>query len=127
MDVASQNGKAVDGVFSERDVVAGLADHGNDLLDMKVKDLMTRSDPEFWRMIESCRKASKTIPAGEVRKRLGIPKKPQSKGPGVRARPANDAPTTSARASAERCSLRSKSCTTAGALRSRSAKRTRTR
>jgi CBS domain-containing protein len=41
--VVSSDGKAVDGVFSERDVVAGLADHGNDLLDMKVKDLMTRS------------------------------------------------------------------------------------
>src|SRR3954463_14494393 len=43
------------------------------------EDLMTRSDPDFWRMIESRRKASKNIPAGEMRKRLGIRKKARSK------------------------------------------------
>lgn len=41
--VVSRDGKAVDGVFSERDVVKGLADHGDSALGMKVKDLMTRS------------------------------------------------------------------------------------
>ncbi len=35
------------------------------------EDLMTRSDPEFWRMIQTRRSTSKTIPAGEMRKRLG--------------------------------------------------------
>ncbi len=39
------------------------------------EDLMTRSDPEFWEMIEARRKASKTIPADEMRKRLGAAKK----------------------------------------------------
>ena len=40
--VVSADGKAVEGVLSERDVACGLADHGNDLLAMKVKDVMTR-------------------------------------------------------------------------------------
>ena len=39
------------------------------------EDLMTRSDPEFWRMIETRRSASKTIPASEMRKRLGLAQK----------------------------------------------------
>lgn len=36
------------------------------------EDLMTRSDPEFWRMIESRRKSSRTVPAAEMRQRLGV-------------------------------------------------------
>ncbi len=43
------------------------------------EDLMTRSDPEFWRMIEARRKASKTISASEMRRRLGVTKKPSPK------------------------------------------------
>ena len=43
------------------------------------EDLVTRSDPEFWLMIESRRKASKTIPAGEMRRRLRVAKKSRSK------------------------------------------------
>jgi CBS domain-containing protein len=39
--VVSSDGKTIDGVFSERDVVKGLADHGDALLGMKVRDLMT--------------------------------------------------------------------------------------
>jgi CBS domain-containing protein len=39
--VVSDDDESVDGVFSERDVVAGLADHGSDILDRKVKDVMT--------------------------------------------------------------------------------------
>ena len=39
--VVSSDGTTVDGVFSERDVVAGLADHGGDILDRKVEDVMT--------------------------------------------------------------------------------------
>ena len=43
------------------------------------EDLMTRSDPEFWQMIEARRKRSRTISADEMRERLGVPKKPRSK------------------------------------------------
>lgn len=43
------------------------------------EDLMTRSDPEFWRMIESRRGAARPIPAGEMRRRLDVAKKPGSK------------------------------------------------
>ncbi len=39
------------------------------------EDLMTRSDPEFWQMIETRRSTSKTISASEMRKRLGLAKK----------------------------------------------------
>jgi prevent-host-death family protein len=39
------------------------------------EDLMTRSDPEFWRMIVARRSTSKTIPASEMRKRLGLAKR----------------------------------------------------
>lgn len=39
------------------------------------EDVMTRSDPGFWRMIETRRSASKTIPASEMRKRLGLAKR----------------------------------------------------
>jgi prevent-host-death family protein len=41
------------------------------------EDLMTRSDPEFWKMIESRRKNSRTIPAAEMRRRLGMTKGPR--------------------------------------------------
>jgi prevent-host-death family protein len=43
------------------------------------EDLMTRSDSEFWQTIEARRRASKTIPADEMRKRLGVAKKRRSK------------------------------------------------
>ena len=39
------------------------------------EDLLTRSDSQFWEMIESRRKASKTLSAGEMRRRLGVTKK----------------------------------------------------
>jgi CBS domain-containing protein len=39
--VVSSDGRTVDGVLSERDVVTGLADHGADILDRKVEDVMT--------------------------------------------------------------------------------------
>jgi prevent-host-death family protein len=45
------------------------------------EDLMTRSDPEFWQMIEARRKASKTLSANEMRKRLGVTKKPTKRRP----------------------------------------------
>ncbi|HEX2043833.1 MAG TPA: CBS domain-containing protein [Acidimicrobiales bacterium] len=41
--VVSSDGQAIDGVFSERDVITGLADHGEALLSMKVRDLMSTS------------------------------------------------------------------------------------
>ncbi len=43
------------------------------------EDLMTRSDPEFWQMIEARRRASKTISAVEMRRRLGLKQKPRSR------------------------------------------------
>jgi prevent-host-death family protein len=43
------------------------------------EDLFTRSDPEFWKMIEARRKASKTVTADEMRRRLGVAKKRRAK------------------------------------------------
>lgn len=40
--VASDDGKRVDGIVSERDIVHGLAAHGAALLDMPVADVMTK-------------------------------------------------------------------------------------
>jgi prevent-host-death family protein len=36
------------------------------------EDLMTRTDPEFWQMIEARRKTSKTVDADEMHRRLGL-------------------------------------------------------
>jgi CBS domain-containing protein len=41
--VVSEDGDHVAGIISERDVVRGLAEHGAELLDMQVADLMTRN------------------------------------------------------------------------------------
>ena len=41
--VVSEDGDHVVGIISERDVVRGLAEHGAELLDMQVADLMTRN------------------------------------------------------------------------------------
>lgn len=41
--VVSDDGKAVAGILSERDIVRGLPDHGAELLDMRVEEVMTRS------------------------------------------------------------------------------------
>lgn len=43
------------------------------------EDLMTRSNPEFWQMIEARRKASKTVSANEMRRRLGVTKRPSKR------------------------------------------------
>ena len=43
--VVSSDGQRVEGVFSERDVVRGLAKHGSRLMDMRVGEVMTRSAP----------------------------------------------------------------------------------
>jgi len=43
------------------------------------EDLMTRSDPEFWKLIEARRKASKTVSAGEMRRRLGLTGRPKAR------------------------------------------------
>ena len=40
--VVSQDGKRVDGIISERDIVRGLAAHGAELLSMRVDKLMIR-------------------------------------------------------------------------------------
>ena len=39
--VVSADGRSVDGIISERDVVTGLAEYGASLLDQRVDDLMT--------------------------------------------------------------------------------------
>ena len=41
--VVSEDGEHVIGIISERDVVRGLAEHGAELLDMRVADLMTKN------------------------------------------------------------------------------------
>ena len=43
------------------------------------EDLMTRSDPEFWQMIEARRAASKTISSHEMRRRLSLPRRRRPK------------------------------------------------
>lgn len=40
--VVSSDGKAIEGMISERDVVRGLAEHGTDLLTRRVSEEMTR-------------------------------------------------------------------------------------
>jgi CBS domain-containing protein len=41
--VVSTDGRAIDGILSERDIVRRLADHGDATLDMTVADVMTRT------------------------------------------------------------------------------------
>jgi CBS domain-containing protein len=41
--VVSDDGQHVDGMISERDIVRALAGHGAELLELRVRDLMTRS------------------------------------------------------------------------------------
>jgi CBS domain-containing protein len=41
--VVSDDGEAVSGILSERDIIKGLAEKGAKLLDMSARDLMTRS------------------------------------------------------------------------------------
>ena len=43
--VVSEDGRRVNGLFSEREVVRGLAKHGARLLDLRVGDVMARSVP----------------------------------------------------------------------------------
>jgi CBS domain-containing protein len=40
--VVSNDGESVDGIISERDIVAALAQHGGDLLGLRVEEVMTR-------------------------------------------------------------------------------------
>ena len=44
-----------------------------------IEDLLTRSDPEFWEMITTRRKAGKTVSAEEMRKRLGVSRKARAR------------------------------------------------
>lgn len=41
--VVSEDGSQVAGIISERDIVRGLVDHGHELLNMRVSELMTRT------------------------------------------------------------------------------------
>jgi CBS domain-containing protein len=40
--VVSDDGESVDGIISERDIVHGLAEHGPDLLSLRLAEVMTR-------------------------------------------------------------------------------------
>jgi CBS domain-containing protein len=40
--IVSEDGRRVDGIVSERDIVQGLADHGPGLLERRIEDVMTR-------------------------------------------------------------------------------------
>jgi CBS domain-containing protein len=40
--VVSEDGKSVDGILSERDIAHGLAEHGGEIAEQNVADLMTR-------------------------------------------------------------------------------------
>jgi CBS domain-containing protein len=40
--IVSEDGKKIDGIISERDVTHGVAEHGADLLNLHVAELMTR-------------------------------------------------------------------------------------
>ena len=40
--IVSEDGRRVDGIVSERDIVQGLADHGPALLEQRVEEVMTR-------------------------------------------------------------------------------------
>jgi prevent-host-death family protein len=46
-----------------------------------IEDLLTRSDAGFWEMIEARRKTAKSIPADEVRRRLGVSRKQPARRP----------------------------------------------
>ncbi len=41
--VVSDDGETLGGIISERDIVRGLVDHGHELLEMQVAELMTRA------------------------------------------------------------------------------------
>ncbi len=41
--VVSDDGEALGGIISERDIVRGLVEHGHELLEMQVSELMTRA------------------------------------------------------------------------------------
>ena len=41
--IVSENGKTIDGIISERDVAHGLVEHGAELHELLVKDLMTKA------------------------------------------------------------------------------------
>lgn len=41
--IVSQDGKTIEGIISERDLAWGFAEHGADLVNMHVTDIMTRS------------------------------------------------------------------------------------
>ena len=40
--IVSEDGRRVDGIVSERDIVQGLSDHGPGLLEQRIEDVMTR-------------------------------------------------------------------------------------
>ncbi len=77
--VVSADGEALSGIISERDIVHGLVDHGHELLEMNVAELMTRAaktcTPEANIkdvMAEMTRSRVRHLPVLENRKLCGI-------------------------------------------------------
>lgn len=77
--VVSPDGQTIEGVLSERDVVRGLGEHRGALLDMKVKDVMTKSvrtcspeDTVEHVMYEMTEHRSRHFPVVQDRRLVGI-------------------------------------------------------
>ena len=77
--VVSSDGEAVDGILSERDVVEGLAEHGAEILDRKVEDVMTSrvatcspEDGVEKVMLEMTQLRARHFPVVEERRLVGI-------------------------------------------------------
>jgi CBS domain-containing protein len=77
--VVSPDGQAVEGVFSERDVVTGLVEHRDALLGMKVSDLMTKSvttctpeDSVQKIMVEMTERRARHFPVLEGERLVGV-------------------------------------------------------
>jgi prevent-host-death family protein len=45
----------------------------------EIEDLLTRADPQFWKLIAARRKSAARIPAAEMRRRLGASSKKRTK------------------------------------------------
>jgi len=77
--VVSPDGALVDGVLAERDVVRGLARHGSRLLELQVRDVMTRGtptcspdDPVTKVMVDMTRSRNRHVPVVEDHRLCGL-------------------------------------------------------
>lgn len=77
--VVSDDGRTVDGIVSERDVVRGLAEHGERILASRVADVMTRQvvtcapgDPVKQLMVDMTRRRVRHLPVVHDGALMGI-------------------------------------------------------